>query len=468
LAHRAQVASIMQEADVILVGSGQAATPLATRLAAAGKSVILFERGELGGTCANTGCTPTKAMIASARAVHVARTAARLGVRAGPVAVDLGEVVARKDAIVRRWREGVARRLAAPGDRLRLVRESARFVAERTIEAGGERYRAPTIVLDVGARAAVPPLKGLSRVEWLDNRTALDLRDVPRRLVVVGGGYIGCEMGQMFRRFGAEVTILHGGDHLLSHEDDDVAASLEAVLRGEGIDLRLRSVASEVGREGEDVVVTLTDGDRVRGSHLLVAVGRRPNTDDLRCEAGGVRLDARGYVIADDFYATTSPGVYAVGDCLGGPQFTHTSWDDHRLLYDRLMKPNAPTRRRSERIVPYTVFTDPQLASVGLKERDARTRSLPYEVAAMPFGDIARAIEVGETAGTMKVIVHPSSERILGASLVGAEAGELLHVFVALMHAGASARAIVDAEFVHPTFAEGLQSLVMRLPRYRL
>jgi pyruvate/2-oxoglutarate dehydrogenase complex dihydrolipoamide dehydrogenase (E3) component len=458
----------MQEADVILVGSGQAAMPLATRLAAAGKSVILFERGELGGTCTNTGCTPTKTMIASARAAHVARTAGALGVRTAAVAVDLGEVVARKDAIVRRWREGVARRLSAAGDRLRVVRAGARFVAERTLEAGGERYRAPTIILDVGARSAVPPVKGLSGVAWLDNRTALELRQLPRRLVVVGGGYIGCEMGQMFRRFGAEVVIVHGGNHLLSREDDDVAASLEAALRGEGIELRLGAAAAEVQRDGEDIVLTLADGSRVRGSHLLVAVGRRPNTDDLGCEAGGIQLDARGYVVADDFYATTSRGVYAVGDVLGGPQFTHTSWDDHRLLYDRLMKPGASGRGRRERIIPYTVFTDPPLASVGLKEREARARGVRYEVATMPFGDIARAIEVGETAGTMKILVDPSSERILGVSLVGAEAGELLHVFVALMQAGASARAIVDAEFVHPTFAEGLQSLVMRLPRYAL
>jgi pyruvate/2-oxoglutarate dehydrogenase complex dihydrolipoamide dehydrogenase (E3) component len=275
----------------------------------------------------------------------------------------------------------------------------------------------------------------------------------------------------MFRRFGAQVTIVHGGAHVLSREDDDVAASLEAALRDEGVELRLHAAAAEVGRDGEDIVLTLADGSRVRGSHLLVAVGRRPNTDDLDCEAGGIRLDARGFVVADDFYATSSPGVYAVGDVLGGPQFTHTSWDDHRLLYERLTRSTgaaAPARGRRERIIPYTVFTDPQLASVGLKERDARARGVRYEVASMPFGAIARAIEVDETAGTMKVLIDPSSERILGASLVGAEAGELLHVFVALMQAGAKASAIVDAEFVHPTFAEGLQSLVMRLPRYAL
>jgi pyruvate/2-oxoglutarate dehydrogenase complex dihydrolipoamide dehydrogenase (E3) component len=458
----------MHESDVILVGSGQAATPLATRFAAAGKSVVLFERGELGGTCTNTGCTPTKTMIASARAAHVARTSARLGVSSAPATVDLGKVVARKDAIVGRWREGIEARFAAAGSRLRVVRMSARFVDERTLEAGGERYRAPTVILDVGARAAVPPIEGLTGVDWLDNDRILNLRQVPRRLLVVGGGYIGCEMGQMFRRFGSEVVIVHEGEHLLSREDDDVARSLERVFREEGIELKLRGVATEVRNDDGEVAMTFADGSVVRGSHLLVAVGRRANTEGLGCEAGGIRLDPRGHIVADDYYATSSPGVYAVGDVLGGPQFTHTSWDDHRRLFDLLLNPSGPRRRRSERIIPYAVFTDPQVASVGLNERRARAQGVRFEMATMPFAELARAIEVDETAGTLKVLVDPSSERILGASLVGAEVGELLHVFVALMQAGARASAIVDAEFVHPTFAEGLQSLVMRLPRYAL
>jgi pyruvate/2-oxoglutarate dehydrogenase complex dihydrolipoamide dehydrogenase (E3) component len=458
----------MQEVDVILVGSGQAATPLATRLAAAGKNVVLFERGELGGTCTNTGCTPTKTMIASARAAHVARGASRLGVHVGSVTADLAAVVSRKDAIVDRWRAGIATRFARAGARLRVVRAHARFVAERTLDAEGQRYRAPVVILDVGARAAVPALRGLNDVAWLDNRSALDLRQLPRRLLVLGGGYIGCEMGQMFRRFGAGVTIIHKGEHILSREDPDLAGPLEDVLRAEGIELRLRVTAVEVARDGDEVVVTLSAGACVRGSHLLLALGRRPNTDELGCEAGGVRLDSRGYVVADDFYATSSPGVYAVGDVLGGPQFTHTSWDDHRLLFDLLMKPGEPRRGRSARIVPYTVFTDPQLAAVGVNERTARARGVPFEMATMPFGEIARAIEVDETAGAMKVLIDPASERIIGVCLVGVEVGELVHPFVVMMQAGAKARAMVDAEMVHPTFAEGLQSLVMRLPRYSL
>ncbi|MGD0677129.1 MAG: FAD-dependent oxidoreductase [Polyangiaceae bacterium] len=458
----------MHETDVILVGSGQAATPLAIRFADAGKSVVLFERGELGGTCTNTGCNPSKTMIANARAAHVVKTAARFGVRVGSVAVDLAEAVSRKDAIVERGRQDIRTEFARAGDRLRVVREHARFIAERTLEAGGERYRAPVVVLDVGARASVPALKGLNDVPWLDNRTALDLRQLPRHLIVLGGGYIGCEMGQMFRRFGAGVTIVHSGDHVLSREDPDVVAPLEEVLRGEGIELRLRSTAVGVGKDGDEIVVTQSDGSLLRGSHLLLALGRRPNTDELGCEAGGIRLDARGHIVADEFYATSSAGVYAVGDVIGGPQFTHTAWDDHRLLFDLLMKPKAPRRARTARIIPYTVFTDPQLAAVGLNERAARARNVPFEMATMPFGEIARAAEVDETAGTMKVLLDPASERFLGACLVGAEAGELLHPFVVLMQAGAKARAMVDAEMVHPTFSEGLQTLVMRLPRYSL
>ena len=458
----------MHETDVLIVGSGQAAKPLATRLARAGRRVVLFEAVAQGGTCINTGCTPTKTMIASARAAHVARTAARLGVHVRAVEVDLAQVVDRKDAIVRSFRSGIEAALAAAGERVRVVRQHARFVGDRTLEAGGERYHAPLVILDVGARAATPSIQGLDKVPWLDNASLMTLRRVPEHLIVIGGGYIGCEMGQMFHRFGARVTIVHSGDHLLSNEDGDIASALEGVFTAEGIDLALRTVGREVAPDGDGVAVRLTDGRTLRGSHVLVALGRRANTEALCCEAGGVRLDPRGNIVADEYYATSAPGVYAVGDVLGGPQFTHTSWDDHRRLFDILMKPDAPRRPRSARLVPYAVFTDPQVAGVGDNERRARERGIRYQVATMPMADVARAHEVDEKAGLLKVLVDESAERILGASLVGAEAGELIHVFISLMQAGASPRAMVDAEFVHPTFSEGLQTLVMKLPRYAL
>ena len=288
----------------------------------------------------------------------------------------------------------------------------------------------------------------------------------PSHLLVLGGGYIGCEFGQMFRRFGARVTILDHHQHLLSREDPEISAALEEVFRKEGIDLELGAKAASVSGRAGEISLRLAGGKELRGSHLLVAAGRRPNTDDLGCEKAGVALDGKGIVVTDDEYRTSAPGIYAVGDVTGGPQFTHTSWDDHRLLFDILLGRSRKGRRG--RFVPYTVFTDPQVAGVGLSERQAREGNVAFEVASMPFGNIARAIEVDETAGLLKVLIDPKTERVLGAAIVGAEAGELIHIFVVLMQAGASARAIVDAEFVHPTFSEGVQSLVMKLERFSL
>lgn len=452
--------------DAIVIGSGQAGVPLATRLARDGRTVLLAERGDLGGTCVNTGCTPTKTLVASARAAHVARTARRLGVRAEGVEVDFPAVMARKDAIVRSWQDGVARRLAAAGENLRLVRGQARLAGERTVEISGERHRAATVILNVGARPFEPPIPGLRGLPWLDNRSVMQLRQLPPHLVVIGGGYIGCEFAQAYRRFGSAVTIVEPGAHLLGHEDVEASEALEGVFREEGIALRLATRAEQVSGEAGRVSVRLSGGGAVEGSHLLVATGRRPNTDDLGCEAAGVKLDGRGFVEVDNHYRTSAPGVYAVGDCTGGPQFTHAAWDDHRLLFDVLA--GRPGRGRKDRLVPYTAYTDPQVAGVGLTEREAKANGVAYEVAAMPFARIARAIETDEKAGVLKILLDPRTERILGASIVGAEAGELIHVFAALMQAGAPARAVVEMEAVHPSFAEGLQSLVMALRRYAL
>ena len=451
--------------DVIIIGSGQAAVPLGTRLAARGRKVLLAERAELGGTCVNTGCTPTKTLIASARAAHVARTADRLGIRAGPVRVDFPAVIARKDAIVQRWRSGVAKRIADAGENLRVVKGHARLVAEGTVEVAGERHRAPVMVLNVGGSPAVPDIPGLGEVPWLDNGRLLELRELPTRLVVVGGGYIGCELAQAYRRFGSEVSIVDPAPHLLGHEDEEASRAIEEVFRAEGIELRLDAKIERVSGAAGSVEVALGEGGSVAGTHLLVAAGRRPNTDDLGCDAAGVKLDRRGFVSVDDRYRTSAAGVYAVGDVTGGPQFTHVAWDDHRLLLDVL--DGKPTRGRAGRVIPYTAYTDPQVAGVGLTEREAKAAKVRYEAASMPFAAIARASETGETAGTLKVLVDPDGERIVGASIVGAEAGELIHVFAALMQAGAPARAIVDMECVHPAFAEGLQSVLMRLDRYR-
>jgi pyruvate/2-oxoglutarate dehydrogenase complex dihydrolipoamide dehydrogenase (E3) component len=450
--------------DVLIIGAGQAAVPLAERLAHAGRKVLLVERANLGGTCINYGCTPTKTMIASARAAHVARTAARLGVHAGPVEVDLRAVVERKQAVVERWREGLRDRLTRA--RVQLLKGHARFVGERQVEVAGERYQAETVILNTGARPVVPSLPGLSTVSWLDNTRAMEVREIPKHLLILGGGYIGCELGQMFRRFGAPVTIVDHGPRLLAREDQEISAAVDAVFRGEGIALELRTDVRAVEARGGEIVLRL-DGDReLRGSHLLVAVGRRPNTDELGCDSAGVALDARGSVIVDDHYRTSAAGVFAVGDMTPGPQFTHASWDDHRILFDILV--GKPGRTRNDRLVPHAVFTDPQVAAVGLSEQTAKERGIAYQVATMPFSHIARAVESDETAGILKVLVDGASGRVLGAAIVGAEAAELIHIFIPLMRAGASARAIVDAEFIHPAFAEGVQSVVMKLPEFAL
>jgi pyruvate/2-oxoglutarate dehydrogenase complex dihydrolipoamide dehydrogenase (E3) component len=451
------------EWDAIIIGSGQAGVPLATKLAGAGKRVLLVERGAAGGTCVNTGCTPTKTMIASARAAHVARTSGRLGVHAAGVTVDLAAVVQRKDDIVRQWREGVLRQLERT-EGLTLLRGHARFVGERTIAVDGDRHRAATVVIDVGARPAVPPVPGLDAVPWLDNASLMELRTPPAQLVVLGGGYVGCELAQMFRRFGSEVTVVDRGEHLMSREDPEISGALEEAFQGEGIRLELGAEIEHVSRSGDGVALGLAAGRELRGSHLLVATGRRPNTDDLGCEAAGVRVDGSGFVEIDDRYETSAPGVYAVGDVTGQPQFTHVAWDDHRILLELLT--GRSERGRGGRAIPYTAFTDPQVAGVGLREREARERGIRCEVATIPFGRVARAIEVDERAGVLKVLVDPETERVLGAAIVGAEAGELIHVFVVLIQARASVRAIVDAEFVHPTFAEGVQSVVMSLDRF--
>jgi pyruvate/2-oxoglutarate dehydrogenase complex dihydrolipoamide dehydrogenase (E3) component len=451
--------------DVIVIGTGQGGIPLARRLADAGRRVLIAERSQLGGTCVNYGCTPTKTMIASARAAHVARTCRRLGVEAGAVKVNLSAVVDRKEAIIREWQQHVVQRLQIDSDRLRLIRGHARFVAERQVEVEGQRYEAETVIIDVGARPAVPSIPGLQEVPWLDNHRIMELRELPTHLMVLGGGYIGCEFGQMFRRFGSDVTIVDGGPRLLGRDDPEISAELEKVFRAEGITLELSQQASNIARREGRISLQLS-GREIRGSHLLVAVGRRPNTDDLGCDAGGIKLDKRGFIEVDDHYRTSAAGVYAIGDVTGGPQFTHTAWDDHRLLFNLLL--GQGSRGRSSRVVPYTVFTDPQVAGVGINQSQAQSRGIEHEVASLPFSSVARAKETDETAGLIKVVLDPRTEQVLGASIIGAEAGELIHIFVTLMQAKASARAIVDAEYVHPTFAEGVQSAVMKLKQFAL
>jgi pyruvate/2-oxoglutarate dehydrogenase complex dihydrolipoamide dehydrogenase (E3) component len=454
-------------ADVLIIGAGQAGVPLAARLAEAGRRVVLVERARLGGTCVNYGCTPTKTMVASARAAHVARTAGRLGVHAGGVTVDFGAVVARKEKLVEQWRASVRKRLDQAGERLTVVRGHARFTGPRAVRVDGDAtYDADVVVVNVGARAAVPEIDGLDDVPWLDNAGVMELDRLPGHLLVIGGGFVGCEFAQMFRRFGADVTLIEPGDHLLGREDGEVSEAIAAVFRDEGVALRLGRRAVGVARAGQGMAVTLDDGAHVEGTHLLVATGRTPNTGDLGCDAAGIACDDDGFITVDDGWCTSAEGVYAAGDVTGGPQFTHVAWDDHRGIYDVLTGRGAPSRGR--RRVPHVTYTDPQVAGVGLTEREAKERGVSYELARLEFGKVARAIETDETAGVIRILVDPSTERILGATVVGAEAGELIHVVQALMLADAPARVFVDGQVAHPAFAEGVHTALMQLDRFAL
>jgi pyruvate/2-oxoglutarate dehydrogenase complex dihydrolipoamide dehydrogenase (E3) component len=382
------------------------------------------------------------------------------------VEVDFRAVMERVDGIVHQWREGVRQRLERAGERLTLVHGHARLAGEGRVELDGETHEAETIVLNVGTRHAVPKIPGLDAVPFLTNGSVFALRELPERLIAIGGGYIGCELGQALRRLGAEVAIIDPGDRLLAREDPQVSAEIEKQFAAEGIEVRKGSRPARVERRGAQTVVVMEDGSEAAGSHLLVATGRTPNTQDLGCDAAGVRLDERGFVTVDDSFRTSAAGVYAIGDCNGGPQFTHRSWDDGRILLDILT--GRRNGGREGRLVPYAMFTDPQVGRVGMTEREAREKGLDIDVAEMPFGAVARAAEFDVPAGVMRILVDRKTERFVGASLVGSQAGELVHVFSVLMQAGATARTVVDTEFIHPTFAEGLQTLVMKLPRYAL
>jgi pyruvate/2-oxoglutarate dehydrogenase complex dihydrolipoamide dehydrogenase (E3) component len=452
--------------DTIIIGAGQTGVPLATRLARAGQRVLLVERLHIGGTCVNYGCTPTKALVASARAAHVARTAGRLGIRTGDVSVDFGAVMGRMQQLVQQWRSGVEKSLQQASDGVTVLHGHARFADSSTIEVLGESHAAERVVINTGARANEPPIQGLAGVPWLDNVRVLELDELPRHLLIVGGGFIGCEFGQLFRRFGSDVTIVDPGPTILGREDEEVSSALEDVFREEGIRLLLEDRVSSVAASDGGVKVVLDSGESVQASHVLVATGRTPNTSDLGCDAADIELDDDGYIVVDEQYRTSAGGVFATGDVTGAPQFTHVAWDDHRLLFDVITNGGSP--KRSARQVPHVTYTDPQVAGVGLTEREAAERGVTYELANLPFGHIARAIETDERAGVVRILVDPRDEKILGATIVGAEAGELIHIVHALMLAGTSARVLVEGQIAHPAFAEGVQSALMRLDRFQL
>lgn len=446
--------------DAIVIGSGQAGNPLAHRIADRGWRVALIEREHLGGSCINYGCTPTKAMLASAQVAYEARRGAVLGIGVGDVRVDLPAIVARKNQLVAQWRSGQERHAASrPG--ITLIRGAARLTGADSVVVNGATLRATHIFVNVGTSPRIPDIPGLGGVPHLTNRTILDLTELPRHLVVLGGGYVGLEFGQMFRRFGSRVSIIQRSAQIVPREDDDVSRELRAALEAEGIEILTATEAKRVERTPTGVRIATRSAEGaardIDASHLLVSVGRSPNTADLGLDAAGVAAE-RGWICVNERLETNVPGIYALGDVTGGPAFTHISYNDFQIVLHNLLYDDKHTT--AGRIVPYALFTDPELGRVGMTEREARASGRPVLVGSIPMGRVARAIERGDTRGLMKVVVDAETEQVLGAAILGHGGGDIVQTLMALMMTGASWKTFHQAVFIHPTMTEGFFALM--------
>jgi pyruvate/2-oxoglutarate dehydrogenase complex dihydrolipoamide dehydrogenase (E3) component len=450
----------VKEYDAIVIGSGQAGNPLSYALAERGWTVALIEKSHLGGTCVNTGCTPTKTMIASAQVAHYARDAARWGVHTGRVEVDLSFVVDRKNAVVQRFR-GNQERNVIKHPSVHLYRSHAHFRSPHEVQVDNDVLQSERIFIDTGTRPYPPVLSGLDTVGYLTNESLMELRELPQHLLILGGGYIGLEFGQMFRRFGSRVTIVHKGPQLLSREDDDIAKELHKALEAEGVEFRLNSNSVQVEKTASQIALTLEavgHGETITGSHLLVATGRRPNTDELGLDKAGVELDERGYIQVNSRLETNVAGIWALGDVKGGPAFTHISYNDYQIVFGNLIE--QKNLSIANRYVPYSLFTDPQLGRVGMTEKEARASGQKLKMGSYAMSRVARAIERDETAGLMKVIVNAATDRILGAAILGTEGGEIVQILGAMMLADAPYTVLKGAVYIHPTLAEGFFGLM--------
>ncbi len=450
--------------EAIVIGTSQGGRFLPAELAKAGQRVALVERGPLGGVCVNRGCTPTKTMVASARVAYQARRGAEYGVHTGPVSVDLAAVRERKRAMVAGARENYASGLAQDG--LDLIEGEAHFTGPKTVQiavtGGGERQvSASVVVIDTGTRPRPLATPGAADVPVLDSTSIMELDELPEHLIILGGGYIGLEFGQMFRRFGSQVTIIQSAARLMMIEDEDVSDEVAAILREDGITVLTSATTLQVEPANGGrlrLTVRTQDGEQqLDGSHLLSATGRIPNTEALTPEAAGIRLDDRGFIEVDEYLETSVPGVYAMGDVKGGPGFTHLSYDDYRVLHANLIGHQKASTR--DRIVPYTVFIDPQLGRAGLTEREARAHRRAIRVAKLPMSGVIRALETGETRGFMKAVVDADSGQILGCAVLGSEGGEIMTMIQVAMLGKLTYTAMADAIFTHPLLAEGLNTL---------
>lgn len=458
--------SMSQHYDAVVIGAGQAGPPLAERLGKAGKRVAVIERKLVGGTCVNTGCIPTKAMVASAYVAHMAGRAHEYGVRAETGAqVDMGKVWERTRGISGKAREGVERWLREMPN-VTLLEGHARFESPTSLRLDGERIEAESFFINVGGRASVPDMPGIDTVPYLTNVGMMALRELPEHLLIVGGSYIGLEFGQMFRRFGSKVTIVERSPRLLPREDEEVSAAVLELLRSEGIAVYLGAECIALAGEAGAIRVK-AKGDRLCektvGSHLLLAVGRRPNTDDLGLDKAGVAVDARGYIQVDDHGRTTAPGIWAMGDCNGKGAFTHTSYNDFEIVADSVL--GEGRRRISDRITAYSLFTDPPLARIGMTEHEARQAGHEVLIGTRPMSRVGRAIERGETTGFMKVIVDGATRQLLGAAIFGVNGDEAIHCLLDAMYAEAPYTTVSEAVHIHPTVAELLPTALQSLRR---
>ncbi|MDP9409018.1 MAG: mercuric reductase [Actinomycetota bacterium] len=454
-----------QHYDAVVIGAGQGGSPLAGALAGAGHETAIIEREHVGGTCINEGCTPTKTMVASAKVAYLDRRSADYGVQNGPVAVDMVEVRRRKRELVEIFRGGSEQRIEDT-ENLDLIRGEARFTGPKELEVrlnGGETVKisAENVFINVGARPGGVPVDGLDAVPALDSTAIMELDEVPEHLLVLGGGYVGIEFAQMFRRFGSEVTVVQRGPQLLAREDADVAEAVAEILRGDDIEVLLGTEAQSVRQdEGGGIRLTVNEADgelALTGSHLLVAAGRPPNTDRLNLEAADVETDKRGFVKVNEKLETNVPGVYALGDVKGGPAFTHVSYNDYQVIEANLL--DGGDAAITDRLVPYTVFMDPQLGRVGLSEAEAREQGRDVRVASMPMAYVARALEMDESRGMMKAVVDGGTGEILGCAVLGIEGGEIMAMIQIAMMGNLPYTALRDGVFAHPTLAESLNSL---------
>lgn len=458
----------MKHYDAIIIGAGQAGVPLAKKLAAAGKKTAIIEKRLVGGTCINDGCTPTKTMIASAHAAHWARISDKLGIHTAAVKVDFKQVKKRKDEVVNSFRKGAQKGLESTKG-LDLIHGSAAFSAPKeltvTTDKGQELLlTGEWIFINTGTQPIIPDLEGLGESNYLTSTSILDLTEIPKHLLILGGNYIGLELGQLFHRLGSKVTILEKSPRIMSREDPDVSAEMTEILEEEGLEILTKTTIKSVQGKQEDLKVQLKSQEGnsiIKASHLLIAIGRAPQIQALNLDITGIKTDEKGFILVNDKLETNVKGIYALGDVNGGPAFTHIAYHDYTIVYRNLMEKGKYSTK--ERPVPYCMFTDPQLGRIGLSETEAKAKNLDFIVAKIPMKQVARGIETGQTLGFMKAIVDRKSKKILGATILAAEAGEIMAVLQMAMQGGITADEILYGVFAHPTFSESLNNLFMNL-----